>query len=269
MEERQFDNRSRFNGISELYHAVRPHFPQEALRLLKYYTGKSVQCTIDLGCGTGLSTRALLELSETVIGIDPNADMLARATAFLGDAKGVFLCQGTAENISAGDASADLIVCSQAFHWMRPDMAIPEICRVLRPDGVFAAVDYDWPGVFDWRCERAYEELIRASERVLQCHPELSDATHKWDKRRHVENLKTFGVFRYVREIVFCTEETCTAERFCLMALSQSGVQLVLRSEWAQELDNAVQALRHEAQQAAGRGVQTITIPYRMRLAIR
>ena len=53
------------------------------------------------------------------------------------------------------------------------------------------------------------------------------------------------------------------------MALSQSGVQLVLRSEWAQELDNAVQALRHEAQQAAGRGVQTITIPYRMRLAIR
>ena len=82
MEERQFDNRSRFNGISELYHAVRPHFPQEALRLLKYYTGKSVQCTIDLGCGTGLSTRALLELSETVIGIDPNADMLARARSY-------------------------------------------------------------------------------------------------------------------------------------------------------------------------------------------
>ena len=42
-------------------------------------------------------------------------------------------------------ASADIVTCSQSFHWMEPEPTLAEIARILRPGGVFAAYDYDWP----------------------------------------------------------------------------------------------------------------------------
>ena len=40
---------------------------------------------IDLGCGTGLSSRPLIDRGANLIGIEPDAEMLARAEATLGD----------------------------------------------------------------------------------------------------------------------------------------------------------------------------------------
>ncbi|MGH7866895.1 MAG: class I SAM-dependent methyltransferase, partial [Candidatus Dormibacteraceae bacterium] len=41
------------------------------------------------------------------------------------------------------EACADVVTCVQAFHWMDPEIVLPEVARILRPGGVFAAVDYD------------------------------------------------------------------------------------------------------------------------------
>ena len=79
----KFDNRDRFTGSASLYHESRPRFPQEALRILLRYLEEKPIDAVDLGCGTGLSTAALAEISETVIGVDPNADMLAQAGSYL------------------------------------------------------------------------------------------------------------------------------------------------------------------------------------------
>jgi SAM-dependent methyltransferase len=42
---------------------------------------------------------------------------------------------GTAEEIPLEDNSVDVVVVAQAWHWVDPERAIPEVARVLRPGG--------------------------------------------------------------------------------------------------------------------------------------
>lgn len=42
---------------------------------------------------------------------------------------------GRGEAIPLPDASADAVIVSSAWHWMDPDLAVPEIARVLRDGG--------------------------------------------------------------------------------------------------------------------------------------
>ena len=93
---------------------------------------------VDLGCGTGLSSRPLIERGANVVGIEPDAEMLARAEATLGDHARFQL--GRAEELPLPDASADLVVAAQAAHWFEEPHAGDEILRVLRPGGHVAFV---------------------------------------------------------------------------------------------------------------------------------
>ena len=42
---------------------------------------------------------------------------------------------GTAESIPLPDASVDVVLVAQAWHWVDPARAVPEIARVLTPGG--------------------------------------------------------------------------------------------------------------------------------------
>jgi ubiquinone/menaquinone biosynthesis C-methylase UbiE len=93
---------------------------------------------VDLGCGTGLSSLPLIERGANVIGIEPDAEMLARAESTLGDR--ARFQRGRAEELPLADASADLVVAAQAAHWFEEPHAGDEILRVLRPGGHVAFV---------------------------------------------------------------------------------------------------------------------------------
>jgi ubiquinone/menaquinone biosynthesis C-methylase UbiE len=93
---------------------------------------------VDIGCGTGLSSRPLIDRGARVVGIEPDPEMLARAEATLGD-RARFVA-GRAEALPLPDASADLIVSAQAAHWFEEPDAIDEMRRVLRPGGHIAYV---------------------------------------------------------------------------------------------------------------------------------
>lgn len=81
---------------------------------------------MDVGCGTGISTRAFAATGHPVIGIDPNADMLATARA----AGGADYLAGTSTRTGLAAASADLIVAAQAFHWFDLPATLREFARI-------------------------------------------------------------------------------------------------------------------------------------------
>ncbi len=122
-----------FSTQAVTYAQGRPDYPRQLTGWLADALQISAQSTvIDLGAGTGKFTRLLSSLAPTLIAVEPVAAMGAQLAKLLPDVR---LVDGTAESIPLATASADALVCAQAFHWFSTRAALAEIHRVLKPDG--------------------------------------------------------------------------------------------------------------------------------------
>jgi ubiquinone/menaquinone biosynthesis C-methylase UbiE len=126
----------RFGRISAAYDAARREFPSETVAyVIRHLTGKN-PFVLDLACGTGISTRQLAAGGIEVVGCDIDPLMLRYATE-RGGAR-IRYAIGRAEAIPFKDASFDAVTSFCGYHWFDPARAVPEIARVLRPDGRIA-----------------------------------------------------------------------------------------------------------------------------------
>lgn len=122
-----------FSTQAATYVQGRPDYPRQLIGWLGEALGVEPQSTvIDLGAGTGKFTRLLSTLTPALIAVEPIAAMAAQLTRSLPDVR---LVEGTAESIPLGDATADAVVCAQAFHWFATQAALAQIHRVLKPGG--------------------------------------------------------------------------------------------------------------------------------------
>ncbi len=118
-----------FGGVAEAYERGRPTYPVEAVR---WMLGESPRTVLELGAGTGKLTRVAAALGHDVHATDPDEAMLQILER---EVPGVRTAQAGAEEIPLGDASVDVVMAGQAFHWFDLDRALPEVARVLRPGG--------------------------------------------------------------------------------------------------------------------------------------
>jgi SAM-dependent methyltransferase len=111
------------------YAAARLYYHRSALDLAgEQQQIGSAKLALDVGCGTGLSTRAVSHLAEYVVAVDASAAMLRAAARH---ARVGYLV-AVAERIPLGDAVADLATVGAAFHWFHQPSALAELARVLR-----------------------------------------------------------------------------------------------------------------------------------------
>jgi len=123
-----------FADVADAYERARPGYPEGAVRWL---VGDEPCDVVDLGAGTGKLTRTLVALGYRVTAVEPLSEMLRELRTAVPEATAV---EGSAEQIPVPEASTDVVVCAQAFHWFDHDVALPEIARVLRPGGRLALV---------------------------------------------------------------------------------------------------------------------------------
>ena len=123
-----------FASVADAYERARPEYPATAVRWL---AGDEPADVIDLGAGTGKLTRGLAALGHRVTAVEPLGEMLEYLRRALPEVQAV---EGSAERIPLPGASADVVVCAQAFHWFDQQAALTEIGRVLRPGGRVALV---------------------------------------------------------------------------------------------------------------------------------
>jgi ubiquinone/menaquinone biosynthesis C-methylase UbiE len=215
-DERENAERTGFGrpGYPQQYHAVRPRLPVAVADLLcQYARCQRPRLVVDLGCGTGLSTQVWIDRAETVVGIEPLAPMLALARASVRGANVRWL-HGYAHDTRLADGAADIVVCSQSFHWMEPQTTLREAARILRDGGVFAAVDCDKPAV-DWEVETIADRFsIRARAKRDELGIRVgADQARGWPKDGHLQQMRDSGWFDYVRGVFLHQAEAIAGER--------------------------------------------------------
>lgn len=220
-------NAERFIGFADIYENSRPEFPSYAIDIIIRYIRRIPQTVVDLGCGTGLSTLVWENKCEKIIGIDPSDDMLSIAKTKSNI--NISFIKAYSDNTGLPDDSADVVFCSQSFHWMNPRDTLKEINRILKNGGIFAVIDYDWPPVCNVDAEIAYMDLFNKVRIIEEKHKKICETFHRWDKNNHLKNMIESGYFRYCREIVFDNCEDCSAERFLALAQSQGSLQTIIK----------------------------------------
>src|SRR3954452_10411437 len=121
--------RLRFGAHAGAYERARAEWPEEAARWL---VPDGAQLVVELGAGTGKLNRAVAALGVRVVAVEPDPRMLAVLRGL-----GLEGVEGSAEAIPFGAGVADAVVAGSSLHWFDLEQALPEIHRVLRPDGRF------------------------------------------------------------------------------------------------------------------------------------
>ena len=263
-------NVERFMGFARLYDTYRPQPPLIILNILTQLAQTSYpSLVVDLGSGTGLSVVMWSERTAAVVGIEPSADMRRQAeerTSLLPDATNVRYQEGLSHATGLPDGCADIVTCSQSLHWMEPESTFAEVARILRPGGVFAAYDCDWPPTMHWQVEQAYHQCI-AQAIAIERERGLSRDVRQWDKRQHLERMRESGHFGFTKEIVLHHVEEGNADRLVGLALSQGLIATLLKNGLSRA-EIGIETLQEVADRTIGNEPMTWYWSYRMRLGV-
>ena len=184
----------RFNGKKEVYQAYRPSYPSKMLDDLNLLFIRSSKVNpnditiADIGAGTGIFSKLLLDLGFHVIAVEPNVSM-AEALYELQKhyPKQLTVQIASAEQTDLADQSVDHIVCAQAFHWFSAELAKQEFTRIKRPDG-YTALIWNQRAIEVSDFMRDYEQLFIKYDQI----DKLVSYSNVGHKRVSPESLADF-----------------------------------------------------------------------------
>ncbi len=157
-----------FENLADDYDAFRPDYPSEIMEALRKFTvsenvaGRHI---IDVGAGTGISTREMAAAFGPryfVTGLESCLPMLRKAALHPKACDTIAYVVSAAENLPIGDASVCLVATAQAIQWFDRPIFYREAARILQPGGVLAIMQNNR----DWQNNpflEAYEEFLETS----------------------------------------------------------------------------------------------------------
>ena len=115
---------------AERYSKGRPDFHSNTIKHIKDYLhlDKKLNNALDIACGTGLSTKALLEIATNIYGTDTSQEMLN----FASQSDKIHYSIASAEQQPFTDNNFDLITVSSGVHWFDIDKFLIEANRLLK-----------------------------------------------------------------------------------------------------------------------------------------
>jgi SAM-dependent methyltransferase len=143
---------------------------QDAIDLIRFPVNKDVQTWADLGCGSGLFTKALAELlpqGSTIHAVDVNAKAIQKIPE---EYKGVRIKKFLMDFSSGAFPfhRMDGILMANSLHYVREkEQLLKSMINALKEDGCFLLVDYDMNNANHWV---PYPLPIAAAEELfLRC----------------------------------------------------------------------------------------------------
>lgn len=154
------DNTKKFSGKAAVYQQARPSYAQELLAFIAqtWHIGTG-SLVADVGSGTGIFSRQLLELGAKVFAVEPNADMRAKAEELLAGNPNFVSVNGSAEETTLPDHCFHLVSAAAAFHWFDPQRFKQEAKRLLTQGA---------PVILLWNEATPSAEINQERERIFR-----------------------------------------------------------------------------------------------------
>ena len=171
-----------FDGVAEEYDRERPTYPNELIETAMTRGGLSAgDPVVEVGCGTGLLTAALVAQGLEIDAIDPGENMIRLARRRVGEGAAVRFHHGRFEDVSLPEGTFAGVFSATAFHWIEPQIGWAGAAALLRPGGVLALMQYS--EVVDPRTKEDRDALHAALAKVA---PEIAAG---WPGTRSAEEI--------------------------------------------------------------------------------
>ena len=148
-------------GTAKYYAKFRPIIPVEVIDYLKQkYNLDGSGVLLDIGCGTGISTRAFAPLFKKTIAFDPNQGMLDEAISANNPPNIEWrLCSD--RNLDLGNEKIKLAIAVRSFHWLNQDSFLQYLSSHLVENGAIAIIGDGsfWTGNEPWQIKA--KEIIQ------------------------------------------------------------------------------------------------------------
>ncbi len=196
-------------AAAKRYQRGRPfHHPQATGRILSVLGKTHVGRVLDVACGTGLSTIALADHAQLVVGVDASEAMVAAAPARPHVLYGV----AEAETLPFNERTFELVTVASGVHWFRQGDFFDEVARVLQRGECLFLYDHPFKGCID---EPAIDEWLE--ERFEKRYPTPSHGP------RPDEPLAEAPRFHHLAPFVYDDEIRFTQDEFISYLLSNSN----------------------------------------------
>lgn len=126
-------------NAAERYSKGRPYFHELSIAKIKEFLQieKPLNKVLDVACGTGLSSKALLKISNKIEAIDSSNEMLKNAEKH----ELIHYSVSSAEQLNFSANEFELITVCSGVHWFKIEKFLNESFRVLKDESCLALYD--------------------------------------------------------------------------------------------------------------------------------
>jgi SAM-dependent methyltransferase len=153
-----------FDRVAEAYDAYRWGYPSSLVdRTIERGNLRPGSRVLEIGCGTGKLTEALLERGLRIDAVDPGPKMVDVARRRFAGSDLVSFHVGRFEDVELPDQSFDAAFSATAFHWVDPAVGWSKAAAHLKPGGLLALLSY--VSVGDEQSSAAQDNFLRLLRR--------------------------------------------------------------------------------------------------------
>jgi hypothetical protein len=186
-----------FGGDPDKYHAARPAYPERVFEILRQRCCLRSCCpTFEIGGGTGLGTRRLMELGASpLVVIEPDQRLASFLTRTLG---AVDVRVTMFERSQLPTEGFDLGTAASAFHWLDEPSSLAKIGQILRDGGWWAVW---WNLFFDSSRTDDFHQATRTLLACLDRSPSRGlsgKPSFAMDTDARIASLRAAGVFEQI-----------------------------------------------------------------------
>jgi SAM-dependent methyltransferase len=247
-----------FDQVAEAYDRHRPTYPDalldDACEVAALGAGDRV---LEIGCGSGQLTRALVSRGLRVSAIEPGERLIALARQNIGDSGDVEFVNARLEDAPLARERFHAVFSASAMHWIDPNLGWRKAAEALMPGGTLVLVQYF--GLNEPRSADDQQALLSAIAKIA---PEL---TASWPRYRELEVilagvherrgnvsdvwawLGSYDVARDYAARLFDDAQIAAVPRLIEHTADELGALLGTMSFWSRLSPERREAIEHES----------------------